>query len=89
MINNRGGGIFEMLPISQFEPEFETYFVTPQQVDFGALCSAYGVEYRQISHVQDLIEGIEKLPEKGVRLWEVMCDRKQSVQQRKSLLNSL
>ncbi|MEM9089569.1 MAG: 2-succinyl-5-enolpyruvyl-6-hydroxy-3-cyclohexene-1-carboxylic-acid synthase [Cyanobacteria bacterium P01_F01_bin.53] len=89
VINNRGGGIFEMLPISQFEPEFETYFVTPQRVDFGALCSAYGVEYQQISHVQDLIEGIEKLPEKGVKVLEVMCDRKQSVQQRKSLLNSL
>lgn len=89
LINNNGGGIFEMLPISQFEPEFEPYFVTPQQVNFEGLCGAYGASYRQITQVDALIEEIEVLPEKGVRVLEVMCDRAQSVQQRKALLNPL
>jgi len=89
LINNHGGGIFEMLPISQFEPEFETYFVTPQQVNFEGLCGAYGASYRQITQVEDLIKAVEMLPEKGLRVLEVVCDRAQSVQQRKALLSPL
>ena len=33
-MNNDGGGIFEMLPIAEFENIFEEYFATPQQIDF-------------------------------------------------------
>jgi 2-succinyl-5-enolpyruvyl-6-hydroxy-3-cyclohexene-1-carboxylate synthase len=97
LINNHGGGIFEMLPISQFEPEFEKYFVTPQQVNFASLCKSYGVTHRQVDAVEDFIDSIKILPNKGVRILEVVCDRtvtakdirKQSAQQRKTLLSSL
>lgn len=89
LINNGGGGIFEMLPISEFEPEFETYFVTPQPVNFEAMCETYGMAYRRVEKARELVEMIEKLPERGVRLLEVVCDRKQSVQQRKALLSAL
>ena len=75
-----------MLPISQFEPEFETYFVTPQQVAFEPLCAAYGLKYHKIEDIETLQSYIEKLPNSGVRLLEVMCVRKQSVRQRKALL---
>ncbi len=34
LINNNGGGIFEMLPISEFEPPFEELFATPQNIRF-------------------------------------------------------
>jgi len=86
MINNNGGGIFEMLPVSQFEPEFERYFVTPQQVNFEALCAAYGVEYCVIESLESLQSHIQVLPEQGIKLLNVICDRKQSVHQRKVLL---
>jgi 2-succinyl-5-enolpyruvyl-6-hydroxy-3-cyclohexene-1-carboxylate synthase len=93
LINNQGGGIFEMLPISQFgpqfEPVFEKYFVTPQQVNLSALCEAYGVAYALVETVEDFVKCIEKLPGEGMRLVEVLCDRKQSVLQRKRLLDSL
>ena len=88
MINNNGGGIFEMLPVSQFEPEFEKYFVTPQTVDFKAMCMAYGVDYLRVEDILSLRDRIQKLPESGMRLLEVICDRKQSAQQRKMLLAS-
>jgi 2-succinyl-5-enolpyruvyl-6-hydroxy-3-cyclohexene-1-carboxylate synthase len=39
LINNRGGGIFEHLPVAQFDPPFEEYFATPQTVDFAKLCA--------------------------------------------------
>ncbi|MFK8185229.1 MAG: 2-succinyl-5-enolpyruvyl-6-hydroxy-3-cyclohexene-1-carboxylic-acid synthase [Phormidesmis sp.] len=91
MINNNGGGIFEMLPVAQFEPEFEPYFVTPQQVDFESLCATYGVEYQKIETVDGLLCSLGTLPSMtsgtvGVRLLEVVCDRAQSVAQRKALL---
>lgn len=93
MINNQGGGIFEMLPISQFnqapEDYFERYFVTPQQVDVSTLCKAYSVTYHKIETIQDFINCVSALPTKGVRVLEVNCSRKQSSQQRKTLLNTV
>ena len=86
MINNNGGGIFEMLPVSQFEPEFQTYFVTPQSVNFESLCATYGIDYQKIETINALRPCIEQLPTDGIRLLELICDRKQSVQQRKNLL---
>ena len=43
LLNNEGGGIFEMLPVAAFDPPFERHFATPHGIDFAALCSAYGV----------------------------------------------
>ncbi len=88
LINNNGGGIFEMLPVARFEPEFEKYFATPQSVDFSLLCKTYGVQHRLIQDVEDFVVQINRLPERGVRVLEVVCDRKQSAQHRKNLLNS-
>ena len=46
LINNAGGGIFEHLPVAAFNPPFEEFFATPQQVDFAKLCAAaHGVEH--------------------------------------------
>ncbi|NJM98647.1 MAG: hypothetical protein HC800_17160 [Phormidesmis sp. RL_2_1] len=87
LINNHGGGIFEMLPVAQFEPEFEKYFVTPQQVNFAGMCQSYGVDYALIQDAEDLVARVSCLPEQGMRVLEVRCDRKQSVQQRKMLLS--
>ncbi len=97
LINNNGGGIFEMLPISEFEPEFEKYFVTPQQVDFASLCKTYRVQHQRITNAEDFVERIKVLPEGGIRVLEIVCNgqvsakenRKQSAQQRKTLLSSL
>ncbi|MEY4005196.1 MAG: hypothetical protein RLZZ221_1292 [Verrucomicrobiota bacterium] len=45
LVNNRGGGIFGHLPVAAFEPPFEEFFATPQEVDFSALCAAHGVSH--------------------------------------------
>lgn len=74
LINNHGGGIFEMLPIADF-PEFEEYFATPQTVDIASLCTAYGLEYSQITNWQQLINLTVELPQTGIRVLELICDR--------------
>jgi 2-succinyl-5-enolpyruvyl-6-hydroxy-3-cyclohexene-1-carboxylate synthase len=76
LINNNGGGIFEMLPISQFEPLFEDFFATPQNINFQDVCHTYGIEYHSISQWTDLIHLLNTLPKQGIRVLEVPTDRK-------------
>ena len=85
LINNEGGGIFEHLPVARFNPPFEEFFATPQQVDFAGLCAAHGVEHiavRDWAHFSDLIA---QLPKSGVQVLEVRTDRKRDAAERKRL----
>jgi 2-succinyl-5-enolpyruvyl-6-hydroxy-3-cyclohexene-1-carboxylate synthase len=76
LINNNGGGIFEMLPISQFDPPFEEFFATPQNIDFAKLSATYQIEYQLIKNWQQLQQLLNPLPETGIRLLELPTDRK-------------
>jgi 2-succinyl-5-enolpyruvyl-6-hydroxy-3-cyclohexene-1-carboxylate synthase len=76
LINNNGGGIFEMLPISQFEPPFEDFFATPQNIDFSRLCATYNIEYQLITSWQHLQQLINPLPATGIRVLELRTNRK-------------
>jgi 2-succinyl-5-enolpyruvyl-6-hydroxy-3-cyclohexene-1-carboxylate synthase len=53
LINNDGGGIFEMLPISGYGEPYETWFATPHGIDFAALCAAYGIGHRRPADWED------------------------------------
>ncbi len=77
LINNQGGGIFEMLPVAEFDPPFEKYFATPQPMNFAHLCQTYGVEYHCIQAWEQLPSLLNPLPETGIRLLEIKTDRKQ------------
>lgn len=48
LLNNAGGGIFDMLPQKSDEAYFERLFQTPHTVDFSAAASAFGVPYRLV-----------------------------------------
>jgi 2-succinyl-5-enolpyruvyl-6-hydroxy-3-cyclohexene-1-carboxylate synthase len=75
-INNNGGGIFEMLPIAQFEPPFEEFFAAPQDIDFEQLCCTYNLGYNLISSWEQLARLLNPLPERGIRVLEVRTSRK-------------
>jgi 2-succinyl-5-enolpyruvyl-6-hydroxy-3-cyclohexene-1-carboxylate synthase len=85
LINNRGGGIFEMLPAAKFDPPFEEYFATPQEVDFARLCAAYGVEHLRVDDWGRFAELVAQLPASGVRVLEVRTDRKRDAACRREL----
>lgn len=76
LINNNGGGIFEMLPVAQFDPPFETYFATPQTINFSHLCQTYGVEYQKIESWDELQQQLTSLPKTGIRVLEVPTNRR-------------
>ncbi|MGF1458152.1 MAG: 2-succinyl-5-enolpyruvyl-6-hydroxy-3-cyclohexene-1-carboxylic-acid synthase [Leptolyngbyaceae cyanobacterium] len=86
LINNQGGGIFESLPIAQFEPPFERFFAMPQQIDFSRLAAAHHLEYILITDWNSLAEHLKALPLTGVRILEIRCDRASDTQFRINLL---
>lgn len=88
LINNRGGGIFEHLPVAQFEPPFEEFFATPQEVDFAQLCAAHGVDHVAVRDWPHFVGLIADLPERGLRVLELRTDRKRDAVRRKALLAS-
>ncbi|MBS9385673.1 MAG: 2-succinyl-5-enolpyruvyl-6-hydroxy-3-cyclohexene-1-carboxylic-acid synthase [Dolichospermum sp. BR01] len=86
LINNNGGGIFEMLPIAQFNPPFEEFFATPQNIDFAQLCATYNVQYNLINSWEELKDSLKQLPKTGIRVLEVKTNRKRDVIWRKENL---
>ncbi|MDJ0597224.1 MAG: 2-succinyl-5-enolpyruvyl-6-hydroxy-3-cyclohexene-1-carboxylic-acid synthase [Crocosphaera sp.] len=76
LINNNGGGIFEMLPISKDESFFESYFATPQNIDFSQLCLTYKIEHILIVNWAQLKQLLNPLPLTGIRVLELRTDRK-------------
>ncbi|MBE9241994.1 2-succinyl-5-enolpyruvyl-6-hydroxy-3-cyclohexene-1-carboxylic-acid synthase [Synechocystis salina] len=85
LLNNNGGGIFQTLPIAQCEDVFETYFATPQGVDFSQLCRTYGVEHQIITNLWDLKEQWPRNNSTSIRVLEIIGDRRQEAQWLKSL----
>lgn len=89
LINNNGGGIFEMLPIAKFEPPFEEFFATPQDVNFAQLCATYDVEHQVIHSWEQLKELLKFLPAKGIRVLELRTNRKADAKWRQENLGKL
>ena len=87
VINNRGGGIFEHLPVAQFNPPFEKFWATPQATDFALLAEAHGAAHVYVKdwrHLRELVAN----PVAGVRILEIATDRKRDASFRRQLLNT-
>lgn len=89
LLNNNGGGIFNMLPIAQFDPPFETFFATPQQVNFVSLCQSYGVGHEVISTWDMLQSRLSILPGEGIRVLEIQCNRTIDAQWRRDIIQQM
>jgi 2-succinyl-5-enolpyruvyl-6-hydroxy-3-cyclohexene-1-carboxylate synthase len=88
LINNQGGGIFEMLPIAEFEPPFETYFATPQTVAIATLCQAYRIPHTVIHNQPAFCQAIQT-QHPGIRVLEIKTDRKADQRWRQQTFESL
>lgn len=45
IINNNGGGIFQRLPVSNFDPPFSELFLTPHGLNFEPVARMFGAAY--------------------------------------------
>ncbi len=88
LINNYGGGIFEHLPVAKFNPPFEEFFATPQQVDFRKLAAAYGAGHVLVRNPAHLAQLAAKLPKQGIRVLEIRTDRKRDAAVRAKLFST-
>ena len=89
LINNHGGGIFNHLPISGFEPPFDEYFGTPQEVDFRQLVESNGAEYHKLDAIDGLGDYVGELPESGIRVLEIDTNRYHDAEYRRKLFKSI
>jgi 2-succinyl-5-enolpyruvyl-6-hydroxy-3-cyclohexene-1-carboxylate synthase len=48
LIDNDGGGIFHMLPISKHDPYFTRYFATPHGIDLEHAAAAHGLDFHMV-----------------------------------------
>ncbi|MEG4505328.1 2-succinyl-5-enolpyruvyl-6-hydroxy-3-cyclohexene-1-carboxylic-acid synthase [Microcoleus sp. F6_B4] len=87
LINNNGGGIFEMLPVAKFDPPFEEFFATPQHINFAQLCATYGVEHEVIDDWEQFKQKLSFLPNSGIRVLELQTDRRSDAKWRQDNLS--
>lgn len=88
LLNNGGGTIFRMLPISDYKKKYFEYFDTPQNVSVSALCRAHKIDHSLISRPEQLVTYFEDNLEKpGIHVLECMTDADDSMELRKSIWN--
>lgn len=54
LMNNDGGGIFQRLPISKFDPPFADLFVMSHGLDFSRAAALYDLDYERIDNREAL-----------------------------------
>ncbi len=86
VINNRGGGIFHFLPISQHTDIFEEFFVAPHDFSFGGVCQTFGLDYYHCRSKSDFVRSYQTAVDKGVgAVIEVATDREDNLKLRRSM----
>ena len=78
LINDNGGGIFNLLPISE-EKDILPYMVTPHRLNFKATAEQFHLPYRTASNIDELIRSYQFLLEKGFGLLEVTLELKNNL----------
>jgi len=90
LINNDGGGIFEVLPISKYGKFFKDYFIVSHNLDFSHFVKAYGGNFKGIKTWKDFRSSFRKaLKAKSFSVIEVKTDSKQSLKLRQRFWNDV
>ena len=77
VVDNRGGGIFEHLPIANHPEAFERNFITPHDQDLVAVSQAAGVRAYKAEDLQSVTDLLsEELERPGLGVIVVPTDRK-------------
>lgn len=86
LLNNSGGGIFELLPIAKEKIDFHNYFKTPLGINFKSITNAFSGSYSHIKNWSELSNEIKKAAErKTFSVLEVKIESQRSLQTRKNI----
>ncbi|MEN8172931.1 MAG: 2-succinyl-5-enolpyruvyl-6-hydroxy-3-cyclohexene-1-carboxylic-acid synthase, partial [Chloroflexota bacterium] len=84
LLNNDGGGIFQRLPIREFEPPFKRLFITPHGLSFHAAAQLFGLDYHLVDSAEALDAAYQQaFASDASHLIEIACDS--TVQERMRL----
>jgi 2-succinyl-5-enolpyruvyl-6-hydroxy-3-cyclohexene-1-carboxylate synthase len=87
LINNDGGGIFNRLPISGYEPAFTDLFIMPHGLQFEHAAKLYGLNYAQTSDRAIFRQMVsDKIGSGTPSIIEVRTDYKHDEQRRREVI---
>ncbi len=78
LINNKGGGIFNFLPISEHKDICKEFFITPHNYDFCGACKTFQIPYHKANSKQEFTE-IYKESIKKEKLTVIECVTEQQI----------
>jgi len=80
VLNNHGGGIFDVLPIATQKEFLEHYFVMPHSLSFESAASMFGLNYAGVTSNSAFISQYKQTQQMGrAALLEVIIDRQWSI----------
>jgi len=82
VVNNDGGGIFHMLPVSEWDPPFTELFATPQGRDLATHSASFGLPHDVVSPEELDAALSAALAAGSTRVLEVRTDREREVDAR-------
>jgi 2-succinyl-5-enolpyruvyl-6-hydroxy-3-cyclohexene-1-carboxylate synthase len=90
LVNNDGGGIFEVLPISKYGNFFKDYFIASHNLNFSHFVKAYGGKFNKIKSWNDFRTSFRRaLKSKSFSVIEVKTNSKQSLKLRQKFWNDV
>jgi 2-succinyl-5-enolpyruvyl-6-hydroxy-3-cyclohexene-1-carboxylate synthase len=86
VVDNGGGGLFDLLPQSEHAPSFDRLFITPHGLDLSHLAAVYGIDSTITDDVAVLGEEMEsRLEAHGAHLIVVPVEREADLKARRSM----
>ncbi|MDX1396303.1 MAG: thiamine pyrophosphate-dependent enzyme, partial [Gemmatimonadota bacterium] len=87
VVQNRGGGIFHMLPIRDFDPPFTDHVVMPHDVEIAAVAGAARIPHRLTASIGELrAELAAGWDNGGLRVLEIPFDREENRERRRAAI---
>ena len=86
VVDNNGGGLFDLLPQATHAPGFDRLFVTPHQRDLTGLAAFHGLSAARVASIGDFAPELEqRLGAGGCHLLVVPVDREADLKLRQAL----
>lgn len=83
VVDNDGGGLFDLLPQSRLAPEYERFFVTPHRRKLSELAAFHGLQFVDVADTEGLASAVEdEMSSNGVTIVRASVDREFDVSQR-------
>lgn len=90
ILNNDGGRIFNLLPVSEVHEYFQRYFVAPHGLDFSYAAKMFGLTYRSPASIQDFTNCYSEFAESGSSaIIEIMLRPEQDYEQHRKILDNV